>query len=107
FGLNVLAMAYASGHVSGCHLNPAVTVGLAAAGRFARKDVAPYIAAQCLGAIAGATVLYLIASGQPNFSLAGGFASNGYGEHSPGGYSLTAGLVAELVLSALFLFVIL
>src|SRR5260221_3704099 len=107
FGLTVLTMAYAIGHVSGCHLNPAVTIGLAAAGRFARKDIAPYVAAQCLGAIAGATVLYLIASGQPNFSLAGGFASNGYGDHSPGGYSMGAGLVAELVLTAMFLFVIL
>ena len=107
FGLTVLTMAYAIGHVSGCHLNPAVTVGLAAAGRFPRSDIAPYIAAQCLGAVAGAGVLYLIASGQPGFSTAGGFASNGYGEHSPGGYGALACMFCEIVLTGAFLFVIL
>ena len=107
FGLTVLTMAYAIGHVSGCHLNPAVTIGLAAAGRFERRDIAPYVAAQCLGAVAAATVLYVIASGKSDFSLAGGFAANGYAEHSPGGYSVMAGFVAELVLTAVFLFVIL
>ena len=107
FGLTVLTMAYAIGHVSGCHLNPAVTVGLAAAGRFPRGDVAPYVAAQCLGAVAGAGVLYLVASGQPGFSLAGGFACNGYGEHSPGGYSLLAALVTEVVMTLMFLLIIL
>src|ERR1700753_442094 len=84
-GLTVLTMAYAIGHVSGCHLNPAVTAGLATAGRFPKSEIVPYVASQCLGAMAGAGILYLIASGQPGFSLAGGFASNGYGEHSPGG----------------------
>ncbi len=84
FGLTVLAMAYSIGHISGCHLNPAVTVGLAAGGRFPTKDIGPYIAAQVIGAIVGATVLYLIASGAPGFDLAKGFAANGYGAHSPG-----------------------
>src|SRR5207245_8689045 len=87
FGLTVLTMAYAIGHISGCHLNPAVTVGVAVAGRFPKSEIVPYVVCQCLGAMAGAGVLYLIASGQDGFSLAGGFASNGYGEHSPGGYS--------------------
>jgi aquaporin Z len=107
FGLTVLTMAYAIGHISGCHLNPAVTAGLAAAGRFPKSEIVPYVAAQCLGAMAGAGILYLIASGGPGFSLAGGFASNGYGEHSPGGYSLAACFTAEVVLTAFFLFVIL
>lgn len=107
FGLTVLTMAYAIGHISGCHLNPAVTLGLWAGGRFPSKDIAAYWAAQVLGAVAGAFVLYIIATGAADFSLAGGFASNGYGEHSPGGYSMMAGLVAEVVLTAFFLFVIL
>ena len=107
FGLTVLTMAYAIGHVSGCHLNPAVSVGLWAGGRIPARDLLPYVAAQVLGAILAAAVLYVIASGQAGFDLAGGFAANGYGEHSPGGYSLTACLVAEVVLTAMFLFVIL
>src|SRR5512140_1793031 len=93
FGLTVLTMAYAIGHVSGCHLNPAVSVGLWAGGRFPAKDLVPYILSQVLGAIAGAFILYVIASGHPGFSLDGGFASNGYADHSPGGYSLLACLV--------------
>src|SRR6476646_6527328 len=88
FGLTVLTMAYAIGHISGCHLNPAVTLGLAAGGRFPKKDIAPYIVAQLVGAITAAFVLYLIASGAPGFDLANGFAANGYGAHSPGHYSL-------------------
>ena len=107
FGLTVLTMAYAIGHVSGCHLNPAVSVGLWAGGRFQLKDLPGYVAAQVLGAIAGAGVLYLIASGQAGFDVHAGFASNGYGEHSPGGYSLGAALVCELVMTFAFLFVIL
>jgi aquaporin Z len=107
FGLTVLTMAYAIGHVSGCHLNPAVSVGLWAGGRFPAKDLAPYIVAQVLGAVAGAGILYLIASGKAGFDVHAGFASNGYGEHSPGGYSLTACLVCEVVLTFAFLFVIL
>lgn len=107
FGLTVLTMAYAIGHISGCHLNPAVTLGLWAGGRFQSKDILPYWVAQVLGAVAGAFVLYVIASGAAGFSLAGGFASNGFGEHSPGGYSMVAALVAEVVLTASFLFVIL
>ncbi|MFO0548083.1 MAG: aquaporin Z [Polyangiaceae bacterium] len=107
FGLTVLTMAYAIGHVSGCHLNPAVTVGLAVAGRFPKKEIVHYVAAQVAGGIAGAGVLYLIASGKAGFSLSGGFASNGFGEHSPGGYSMVAALVAELVLTFMFLVVIL
>jgi aquaporin Z len=107
FGLTVLTMAYAIGHVSGCHLNPAVTTGLCVAGRFPSKDIAGYIGAQVFGAIAGAGVLFLIASGKAGFSTAGGFASNGYGEHSPGGYSLVAAFVAEVVLTFFFLLVIL
>ena len=107
FGLTVLTMAYALGHISGCHLNPAVTVGLATGGRFSWSEVVPYAAAQVLGAIAAAALLYLIASGKAGFSLAGGLASNGYGEHSPGGYSLQAALVTELVMTFMFLMIIL
>src|SRR6266849_8029419 len=99
FGLTVLTMAYAIGHISGCHLNPAVSVGLAVGRRFSWGDVLPYVVAQVLGAIAGAGVLYMIASGRVGFDLAGGFASNGYGTHSPGGYSLEAAFVAEMVLT--------
>jgi aquaporin Z len=107
FGLTVLTMAYAIGHVSGCHLNPAVSVGLWAGGRFPASELVPYIVAQVLGAITGAAALYLIASGKAGFDLAGGFASNGYAEHSPGGYTLAACLAAEVVLTFGFLFVIL
>jgi aquaporin Z len=106
FGLTVLTMAYAVGHVSGCHLNPAVSVGLCAGGRFPAHELLPYIVAQVLGGIAGAAVLYSIASGAPGFDLAGGFASNGYGDHSPGHYSLLAALITELVMTFVFLFVI-
>jgi len=105
FGLTVVTMAFAIGHISGCHLNPAVSFGLWAGGRFEGRDLVPYIAAQVVGAAAGAAVLYLIASGKAGF-VAGGFASNGYGEHSPGGYSLMSALVLEVVLTAFFLFVI-
>jgi aquaporin Z len=107
FGLTLLTMAYTIGPVSGCHINPAVSVGLCVAGRFPARDLVPYIVAQLAGAVAAALVLYLIAQGQPAFSLAGGFAANGYGEHSPGGYSLLAGLASELVLSSGFILVIL
>ena len=107
FGLTVLTMAFAIGHVSGCHLNPAVSVGLWAGGRFAAADLPGYIAAQLLGGVAGAAILYLIASGQAGFDVHAGFASNGYGEHSPGGYGLTAALVCEVVMTFTFLFVIL
>jgi len=107
FGLTVLTMAFAIGHISGCHLNPAVSIGLVVGKRFAPSELLPYIVAQVLGAIAGSGVLYLIASGKPGFSLAAGFASNGYGDHSPGGYSLLACFVAEVVLTAFFLLVIL
>lgn len=107
FGLTVLTMAYAIGHISGCHLNPAVSVGLMMGGRFKSSELIPYIIAQVLGATAGAGVLYSIASGQAGFSLAGGFASNGYGEHSPGGYSMLAALIAEIVLTFMFLMIIL
>ena len=107
FGLTVLTMAYTIGHVSGCHLNPAVTIGVCVAGRMPASKVLPYIAAQVAGAVLGAGVLYVIASGQPGFSLAGGLASNGYGEHSPGGYSLAAGITSEIVLTMMFLFIIL
>jgi aquaporin Z len=107
FGLTVLTMAFAIGHVSGCHLNPAVSVGLWAGGRFPGADLLPYIIAQVLGGVAGAGILYIIATGHPGFDLNGGFASNGYGEHSPGGYSLAAGLVTEIVMTFGFLFVIL
>jgi aquaporin Z len=106
FGLTVLTMAFAIGHISGCHLNPAVSVGLVAGKRFPAKDLLPYVIAQVLGGIAGAGVLYVIASGKAGFSVSGGFASNGYAEHSPGGYSLTACLVAEIVLTFFFLMVI-
>lgn len=107
FGLTVLTMAYAIGHISGCHLNPAVSVGLVVAGRFPSKDLAAYIGAQVAGGVVGAGVLYVIASGQSGFDLAGGFASNGYGEHSPGGYTMIAALVAEVVLTFFFLMIIL
>ena len=106
FGLSVLTMAYAIGHVSGCHLNPAVTVGLAAGGRFPKQDIVPYVVAQVIGAIVAAAVLYAIAIGAPGFDLAKGFAANGYGAHSPGNYSLLSGLVAEVVLTMMFLFII-
>ena len=105
FGLTVLTMAYAIGHVSGCHLNPAVSLGLWAGKRFPVKELVPYIVAQVIGAIIGAGVLYVIASGKPGFEV-GGFAANGYGEHSPGQYTLVAGLVAEVVLTFMFLIII-
>lgn len=107
FGLTVLTMAYAIGHISGCHLNPAVSVGLVVGKRFPAAELLPYIIAQVAGAICASGVLCLIASGKTDFSLAGGFASNGYGLHSPGGYSLFACLVAEVVLTCFFLLVIL
>ena len=107
FGLTVLTMAYAIGHISGCHLNPAVSIGLWAGGRFAAKDLVPYIVAQVLGAVVAGAVLYAIASGKTGFDVSGGFASNGYGEHSPGGYSLMAALVCEIVMTAMFLVIIL
>jgi len=106
FGLTVLTMAFAIGHISGCHLNPAVSVGLWMGGRFPAKELGPYIVAQVFGAIVAGGVLYVIASGQAGFDVSAGFASNGYGEHSPGGYSLTAALVTEVVLTMGFLFVI-
>jgi aquaporin Z len=106
FGLTVLTMAYAIGHISGCHLNPAVSVGLVVGKRFPASDLPGYIGAQLLGAVLGAGTLYLIASGKTGFDL-GGFASNGYGEHSPGGYSLMAALLTEVVLTFMFLFIIL
>jgi aquaporin Z len=106
FGLTVLTIAYAIGHVSGCHLNPAVSVGLWAGGRFKGSELAPYIVAQVLGAIAGAACLYAIASGKVGFDVGAGFASNGYGEHSPGGYTLAAALVCEVVMTFAFIFVI-
>lgn len=106
FGLTVVTMAYALGHVSGGHFNPAVTAGLWAAGRFGAGDVLPYWVAQVFGAVVAAAVLYIVASGQAGFDLAAGFASNGYGEHSPGGYSLAAALVIEVVLTFGFLIVI-
>ena len=105
FGLTVLTMAFAIGHISGCHLNPAVSIGLWAGGRFQANQLLPYIVAQVLGAIVAGGVLYLIATGQPGFDI-GGFASNGYGEHSPGGYSLFAALLTEIVMTMMFLFVI-
>lgn len=107
FGLTVLTMAYAIGHVSGCHLNPAVTVGCVVAGRFPAREAPTYVAAQIVGALAGAGALWLIASGKAGFDASAGFACNGYGEHSPGGYSVTAGLLAEFILTFFFLFVIL
>ena len=107
FGLTVLTMAFAIGHISGCHLNPAVSIGLWAGGRFKTGELLPYIVVQVLGATAAAGVLYFIASGQAGFSLAGGLASNGYGAHSPGQYSMISGLVTEIVMTFMFLFVIL
>lgn len=107
FGLTVLTMVYAIGHISGCHLNPAVSIGLWAGGRFPAKELVPYIIVQVIGAIAGAGVLYLIASGQAGFDLSGGFASNGYGEHSPAGYSMAAGFITEVVMTFMFLVIIL
>ncbi len=106
FGLTVVTMAYAIGHVSGCHLNPAVSVGLVAGGRFKAADLPAYVIAQVLGGIVAAATLYFIASGKPGFDLAGGLASNGYAEHSPGGYSMVAGFVTEVVMTGMFLFVI-
>ncbi len=107
FGLTVLTMAFAIGHISGCHLNPAVSVGLWAGGRFPAKDLLPYIVAQVLGGIVAGGVLYLIATGKAGFDLSAGFASNGYGAHSPGGYSLPAALICEVVMTMMFLLVIL
>lgn len=107
FGLTVMTMAYAIGHISGCHLNPAVSIGLCVAGRFKGTDLLPYIISQVVGAVLGALVLYLIASGKAGFDLSAGFASNGYGEHSPGGYSLRSALVSEVVLTFMFLMIIL
>ena len=106
FGLTVLTMAFAIGHISGCHLNPAVSVGLMIGGRFPASELAPYVIAQVLGGIAGGAVLYVIASGQAGFETAG-FASNGFGEHSPGGYSMMAGLICEIVMTFMFLVIIL
>ncbi|EKO3485486.1 aquaporin Z [Vibrio fluvialis] len=107
FGLTVLTMAFAIGHISGCHLNPAVTVGLWVGGRFSAKDVIPYIVFQVIGGVIAAAILYVIASGQAGFDVAAsGFAANGFGDHSPGGYSLTAALVSEVVMTAMFLLVI-
>ncbi len=107
FGLTVLTMAFAIGHISGCHLNPAVSIGLWAGGRFEAKELLPYIVAQVVGAIAAGGVLFIIASGKAGFDLAGGFASNGYAEHSPGGYSMLAALVTEVVMTMMFLLIIL
>ncbi len=107
FGLTVVTMAYAIGHISGCHLNPAVSIGLCAGGRFPAGRLLPYIAAQVLGGIAAGGILYVIASGSADFDVAAGFASNGYGEHSPGGYTMASVLVCEIVMTAMFLLVIL
>jgi len=107
FGLTVLTMAFAIGHISGCHLNPAVSCGLVVGGRFPAKDLLPYIVAQVLGALAAGAVLFLIASGKAGFDVTAGFASNGYGDHSPGGYSLSAALVCEIDMTLMFLVVIL
>lgn len=107
FGLTVLTMAFAIGHISGCHLNPAVTLGLVVGGRFKASEAIPYMIAQVIGAIVAAAILYLIASGKTGFDIAGGLASNGYGEHSPGQYSLLSGLVSEIVMTFMFLMVIL
>jgi len=107
FGLTVLTMAYAIGHISGCHLNPAVTVGLAVGGRFSWNEVAPYSLAQVVGGIVASFALYAIAAGQAGFSLAGGFAANGYAEHSPGGYAMMSGFLAETILTFMFLLIIL
>jgi aquaporin Z len=106
FGLSVVTMAYAIGHISGCHLNPAVTIGLWVGGRFSSKEVFPYIGAQVLGGIAGAGILYMIATGKPGFEI-GGFAANGFGAHSPGGYGMQAALITEIVMTCMFLFIIL
>lgn len=106
FGLTVVTMAYAIGHISGCHLNPAVSIGLWIGGRFDKKELLPYIVAQVLGGIAGAGILYIIATGKADFDI-GGFASNGYGEHSPGGYGMLAALVTEIVMTFMFLIIIL
>lgn len=107
FGLTVLTMAFAIGHISGCHLNPAVSIGLWAGGRFPARELLPYIAAQVIGGIVAGGVLYLIATGKAGFDVSAGFASNGYGEHSPGGYSMTSALITEVVMTAMFLIVIL
>jgi aquaporin Z len=107
FGLTVLTMAYAIGHVSGCHLNPAVSIGLCAAGRFPTSQLVPYIVAQVVGAVLAGGVLYLIATGKAGFDVGDGFASNGYGEHSPDGYGLTAAVVTEVVMTMMFLIIIL
>jgi aquaporin Z len=107
FGLTVLTMAYAVGHISGCHLNPAVSVGLAVGGRFKTSELLPYVVAQVLGAIVAAAVLYFIASGKPGFDLAGGLASNGYADHSPGNYSAASAFVTEAVMTFMFLMIIL
>lgn len=107
FGLTVLTMAFAIGHISGCHLNPAVTFGLVVGGRFKSSDAGPYVIAQVIGAVVAAGLLYVIASGKPGFDLSGGLAANGYGEHSPGGYSLFAGLVTEVIMTFMFLMIIL
>lgn len=106
FGLTLLTMAFAIGHISGCHINPAVSFGLWAGGRFPAKELLPYIIAQVLGGIAAGAVLYLIASGKTGFGLSAGFASNGYGTHSPGGYGMLAALICEIVMTMMFLFVI-
>ena len=105
FGLTVLTMAFAIGHISGCHLNPAVSIGLWSGGRFSIAELGPYIAAQVAGGIAGAAVLYVIATGQAGFDVTAGFASNGFAEHSPGGYSLTAALVTEIIMTFMFLMI--
>lgn len=107
FGLTVLTMAFAIGHISGCHLNPAVSFGLMVGGRFPAAELVPYVVAQVLGGLAGAGILFVIASGQAGFDVTAGFASNGFGEHSPGGYSLTAALVTEVVMTFMFLIIIL
>jgi len=107
FGLTVLTMAFAIGHISGCHLNPAVTLGLWAGGRHPSGEVLPYVVAQVLGGIAGAGMLYMIATGNPTFDVTAGFASNGYGAHSPGGYSMASGFLTEVVMTMMFLIIIL
>ncbi len=107
FGLTVLTMAFAIGHISGCHLNPAVSIGLWSGGRFPANELGPYIVAQVVGGLAGAGILYVIATGQTGFDVTAGFASNGYAEHSPGGYSLTAALITEIVMTFMFLIIIL
>ncbi len=107
FGLTVLTMALAIGHISGCHLNPAVSIGLWSGGRFSTAELGPYIVAQVAGGVTGAAILYVIATGQAGFDVAAGFASNGYAEHSPGGYSFTSALVTEIVMTFMFLIIIL